>query len=182
MSQLIIDTHLHSWNLDRVAYPWLIPAFGPIARTFEPAELESQLAPAGVTHAVFVQAANSYADTEYMAEMAAAHPWISGAVGWVPLLFPHVAGRAIERLKGNPLFRGVRHLIHNEVDPKWLLQAEVIEGLKLLADAGLAFDVVRDPAGAYGMYPGRQREGAKSEDGDRPPGSTAHTQRAGAVG
>ena len=142
MSQLIIDTHLHSWNLDRVAYPWLIPAFGPIARTFEPAELEPQLAPAGVTHAVCVQAANSYADTEYMAEMAAAHPWISGVVGWVPLLFPDVAGRAIERLKGNPLFRGVRHLIHNEADPKWLLQAEVIEGLKLLADVGLAFDVV----------------------------------------
>ena len=106
MSQLIIDTHLHSWNLDRVAYPWLIPAFGPIARTFEPAELESQLAPAGVTHAVFVQAANSYADTEYMAEMAAAHPWISGAVGWVPLLFPHVAGRADRTPQGEPAFPG----------------------------------------------------------------------------
>ena len=36
MSQLTIDTHEHLWNLDRVAYPWLVPAFGPIARTFEP--------------------------------------------------------------------------------------------------------------------------------------------------
>ena len=36
----------------------------------------------------------------------------------------------------------MRHLIHNEADPKWLLQAEVIEGLKLLAAAGLTFDVV----------------------------------------
>jgi L-fuconolactonase len=142
MSQLIIDTHLHSWNLDRVAYPWLAPAFGPIARTYEPAELAPQLAPAGVTHAVFVQAANSYADTEYMFEMAAAYPWVIGVVGWVPLLFPDVAGRAIERFMKNPRFRGVRHLIHNEADPKWLLQDEVIEGLKLLAVAGLTFDVV----------------------------------------
>ena len=36
----------------------------------------------------------------------------------------------------------MRHLIHNEADPKWLLQDEVIEGLKLLAGAGLTFDVV----------------------------------------
>ena len=38
--------------------------------------------------------------------MAATYPWISGVVGWVPLLFPDVAGRAIERFKKNPLFRG----------------------------------------------------------------------------
>ena len=142
MSQPIIDAHQHLWNLDRVAYPWLRPAFGPIARTFEPPELAPQLALAGVTHTVLVQADNSYADTEYMFEMAATFPWISGVVGWVPLLFPDVAGRAIERFKQNPLFRGVRHLIHNEADPKWLLQDEVIEGLKLLAGAGLTFDVV----------------------------------------
>jgi len=142
MSELIIDTHQHLWNLDRVAYPWLAPAFGPIARTFEPPELAPQLAPAGVAHTVLVQSANSYADTEYMFEMAATYRWIAGVVGWVPLLFPDVAGRAIERFKQNPRFRGMRHLIHNEADPNWLLQDEVIEGLKLLAAADLTFDVV----------------------------------------
>ena len=68
---MIIDTHQHLWDLDRVAYPWLVPEFGPIARTFVPADLEPQLAPAGVTHTVLVQSANSYADTEYMFEQAA---------------------------------------------------------------------------------------------------------------
>ena len=142
MTQPIIDTHLHSWNLDRVAYPWLVPAFGPIARTFEPAEVAAAACTSRCDARRFVQAANSYADTEYMFEQAAVHPWIIGVVGWVPLLFPDVAGRAIARFKMNPLFRGMRHLIHNESDPKWLLQGEVIEGLKLLADAGITFDVV----------------------------------------
>ncbi len=115
---------------------------GPICRTFEPPELEPQLAPAGVTHTILVQAANSYADTEYMLEQAALYPWIIGVVGWVPLLLPDVAARVIERFKQNPYFRGIRHLIHNEADPKWLLHDRMIEGLKLLAAHGLTFDVV----------------------------------------
>lgn len=138
----VIDTHQHLWNLDRVAYPWLTPDFGAICRTFEPPELESQLAPAGVSATVLVQSANSYADTEYMFEKAAQYSWIIGVVGWVPLLLPDVAGRAIERYRKTPYFKGIRHLIHNEADPKWLLQDRVLESLKLLADNGLTFDVV----------------------------------------
>jgi L-fuconolactonase len=65
-----------------------------------------------------------------------------GVVGWVPLLRPDEAGQAIERFKQNPYFKGVRHLIHNEPDPGWLLQPQVIEGLKLLAANDLTFDVV----------------------------------------
>jgi L-fuconolactonase len=139
---MIIDTHQHLWDLDRVAYPWLVPEFGPIAQSFVPADLEPQLAPAGVTRTVLIQSANSYADTEYMFQQADMYPWIVGVSGWVPLLFPDVAARAIDRFKRNPKFVGMRHLIHNEADPKWLLQDRVIEGLGLLADHNLAFDVV----------------------------------------
>ncbi len=142
MRQTIVDAHQHLWNLDRVAYPWLTPEFGVLCRTYEAPELEPQLAPAGVTHTVLVQSANSYADTEYMFEQAGRYPWIVGVVGWAPLLLPDVAARAIERYRRNPLFVGVRHLIHNEPDPKWLLQERVIESLRLLADNGLTFDVV----------------------------------------
>jgi L-fuconolactonase len=138
----IIDTHQHLWDLDRVAYPWLTPDLGMIARTYVASELEPQLATAGVTHTVLVQAANSYADTEYMLEQSAIYSWMIGVVGWVPLLYPDVAGRAIERFGHYPLFKGVRHLIHNEPDPKWLLQDRVAESLRLLAGAGLTFDVV----------------------------------------
>jgi L-fuconolactonase len=142
MSHPIIDTHQHAWDLDRVAYPWLTPDFGAIARTYLPAELEPQLGPAGVTATVMVQSANSYADTDYMLAQAERYPWIIGVVGWVPLLYPDVAARAVARYARNPRFRGIRHLIHNEADPKWLLQARVIESLAILADHGLTFDVV----------------------------------------
>jgi len=62
-------------------------------------------------------------------------------VGWAPLL-DHAAERhALDRLARHPKFRGIRHLIHGEADPDWVVQPQVIEGLKILADYGLSFDV-----------------------------------------
>lgn len=142
MATTIIDTHQHLWDLDRVEYPWLTPEFGVLHRTYLASELEPQLAPAGVNYTILVQAANSYEDTEYMFEQADAYDWMIGVVGWVPLLRPDEAAKAIELYRKNPYFKGVRHLIHNEPDPRWLLQPEVIEGLKLLAANDLTFDVV----------------------------------------
>jgi L-fuconolactonase len=142
MTVMTIDAHQHIWDLDQVAYPWLTPAFGPLARTYLMGELEPQLAAAEVTATILVQAANSYEDTAYMFDQADRYPWVVAVVGWVPLLYPDVTGRAIERLAANPYLRGIRHLIHNEPDPRWLLQDRVVESLDLLARARLTFDVV----------------------------------------
>jgi L-fuconolactonase len=137
-----IDAHQHFWNLEKVKYPWLVPAFGPIYRTIEAAELEPLLKANGIDQTVIVQAADSYEDTEYMLETAAQYDWVAGVVGWVPLNKPDEAAKKLEHYTKNPLFKGVRHLIHNEKDPNWVVQPEVIEGLKVLASYGLTFDVV----------------------------------------
>jgi L-fuconolactonase len=42
----------------------------------------------------------------------------------------------------NKYFKGVRHLIHDEPDAKWLLQKDVIESLKILAANNLTYDIV----------------------------------------
>lgn len=137
-----IDTHLHVWNMEKVDYPWLIPDYGPIYRTFEADEVAPQVKAAGVDKAVLVQAMDSYADTQYMFDTAAKHDWIGGIVGWVPLLKPDEAAEKLMEFKKNPLFKGMRHLIHEEKDPDWVIQDTVIEGLKVLASMGMTFDVV----------------------------------------
>jgi L-fuconolactonase len=137
-----VDSHQHFWNLDKVAYPWLVPAYGPIYRTIEAAELEPLIKAAGIDKTVIVQAMDSYEDTDYMLETAAQYNWVGGVVGWVPLNKPDEAAVKLKQYTKNPLFRGVRHLIHEEQDPDWVLQEEVIEGLKLLASNGLTFDIV----------------------------------------
>jgi L-fuconolactonase len=140
---LIVDSHQHFWDLERVAYPWLVPAFGPIYRTFTPAELEPQLAAAGVDRTVLVQAANSFEDTDAMLAVAAEHSWVGAVVGWVPLEDADAAARALdERYLRNPAYRGVRHLNHGEPDPDWLVRPAVIDGLRVLQERGLVYEVV----------------------------------------
>jgi L-fuconolactonase len=140
---MIIDSHQHFWDLEQVEYPWLVPAFGPIYRTFRPDELRPQLEAAGVDRTVLVQSANSFADTDAMLALAADNPWIGAVVGWVPLEDAAAAARALDdRYLAQPRYRGVRHLNHNEPDPDWLIRPDVVAGLRELEARGLVFEVV----------------------------------------
>ncbi len=139
---MIVDSHQHFWNLDQVYYSWLVPSFGPIYRTFEPAELEPQLRAAGVERTVLVQSAGNFEDTEAMLAQADEHEWIGAVVGWVPLYAHKLAGDALDRFMANPKFKGIRHLIHDEADPDWLVRPEVLDGLRILEERGLSYDVV----------------------------------------
>jgi L-fuconolactonase len=139
---MIIDAHQHCWNLERNAYPWLTPELGPVHRTFEEPELEPQLVAAGIDRTVLVQAMDSAEDTDFMLEVADRWPRVAAVVGWVPLTRPAEAAVALETRCRDPRFVGVRHLIHNEPDEDWLLRDDVRDGLALLAERRLKFDVV----------------------------------------
>ncbi|MEU6999547.1 amidohydrolase family protein [Nonomuraea sp. NPDC046570] len=139
---MIVDAHQHFWDLDSGIYSWPTPDLAPIHRTFGPADLAPELAVAGVDATVLVQADDSYADTDAMLAHADAHGFIAAVVGWVPLDRPDEAAEAIERYRRHPKFAGVRHLIHTEPDPDWLVRDTVLESLGLVAAAGLTFDVV----------------------------------------
>lgn len=137
-----IDAHQHFWNMSKTDYPWLVPAYGPIYAGFYPRDLEPQLRAAGIDKTVLVQSMDSFEDTVAMLTQAEDFDWIGAVVGWVPLLDHAAERRALERYSRNPKFKGIRHLIHEEKDPDWVVQPAVIEGLKILADYGMSFDVV----------------------------------------
>ena len=140
---MIVDCHQHFWNLEKVEYPWLGPQFGPINRTFTADELEPQLVEAGVDRTVLVQSANSFEDTDSMLAHAAARAWIGAVVGWVPLEDAEQAARVLnEKYLANPWFKGIRHLNHDEADPDWLIRPAVIDGLRILQERRLVYEVV----------------------------------------
>jgi L-fuconolactonase len=139
---VIVDAHQHFWNLETGDYPWLTPDSGVLYRTYAPQDLRPELTAAGVDRTVLVQAADSYAETDAMLALSDAHDFIGAVVGWIPLLDPEETAEALARYKKHRKFRGVRHLIHDEPDPDWLMQDQVLESLGQVAAAGLTFDVV----------------------------------------
>jgi len=143
MKRLIADTHIHIWDFKKAEYTWLENDTSILNRTYAIDELESERIAAGVTHGMLVQAANNLEDTDWMLEVASNTPWIAGVVGWLPLINPDATAELLEnKYLKNHYFKGVRHLIHNELDPKWMLQPTVLESLKLLADKNIPYDIV----------------------------------------
>ncbi len=138
----LIDTHLHIWNLDKVVYPWLSPDLGILYQNYELDQMPSLMKESEVSHAILVQAANSLEETDFMLQSAEQKDFVVGVVGWLPLLEPSQAALFLEKYKQHPLFKGVRHLIHDEPNPYWLLQERVLESLSILADNQVPFDVV----------------------------------------
>lgn len=69
--------------------------------------------------------------------------WIAAVVGWVPLWNPREAAHMLDnKYLKHPKFRGMRHLIHEEQDPEWLLWEMVIEGMKLFEERNLIMEIV----------------------------------------
>jgi L-fuconolactonase len=140
---MIIDTHVHIWNLERSAYDWLKAAPGLLNKNYSLSDLEEARVPAAVDAGILVQADNTLEDTALMIEAAVAHNWIKGVVGWLPLSDPERTGQLLQTaIPEEKYFKGVRHLIHEEPDDRWLLQPAVIESLQLLASRHLPYDVV----------------------------------------
>jgi L-fuconolactonase len=141
---VIVDSHQHFWDLERFEYPWMTDDLEPIRRSFGPADLEPLLVERGVDRTVVVQAISSVDETRYLLEIAADTAFVAGVVGWVDLAAPGV-GAVVAELRTCEAARylvGIRHQVHDEPDPAWLLRNEVQRGLEDVARAGLAYDLL----------------------------------------
>lgn len=139
----IIDTHVHVWDLEKADYPWLKGDNSNLNRTWRIDEIAEERKKAGITAGVLVQASGNIEDTELMLETAYKTDWICGIVGWLPLMNTQATQHLLEdRFLKESYFKGVRHQIHDEKDPGWLLQPAVLESLDLLASYNIPYDVV----------------------------------------
>ncbi|HKF08465.1 MAG TPA: amidohydrolase family protein [Xanthobacteraceae bacterium] len=138
----MIDSHHHFWWLSRHTYTWSDRVGDRLARDFTPDDLRPELNRCGIKGTVLVQVLHQAGETEEFLDLSNEVEFVRGVVGWLPLADPDATTRALERLRSRGKLVGVRHLISYEPDPRWLLQDGVIESLKLLAAAGVAFDAI----------------------------------------
>jgi L-fuconolactonase len=80
-------------------------------------------------------------------ELAGPGGLLAGVVGWTDLTAPAVedAVAGLRALPGGPFLCGIRHPALAEPDPDWLAGPAVLRGLRVLAAAGLTFDVAARP-------------------------------------
>ena len=139
-----VDAHHHLWDPGRRAYPWMDESVAAIRRPFGVADLDAAAGPEGFEQTIAVQAVSSLEETEELLDVAAASGRVAGVVGWVDLADPEVAATlaALRDRPGGRALVGVRHQVHDEPDPDWLLRDEVLDGLAAVAAAGLVYDLL----------------------------------------
>jgi L-fuconolactonase len=138
---MIIDSHQHFWQPGRFDYPWMNSSLGVLYRDYLPDQLEPILAQNGVSKTVLVQASNSMEESRWLLQLAADYPFIAGVVGWVDLMADDV-DRQLDELTALPKFKGVRHLVESEPADDWLVQPQVLRGLKRLSTYGVSYDLL----------------------------------------
>jgi L-fuconolactonase len=146
---LAIDAHQHFWRYKSYQTSWMEQApyagdnaFEAIRRDFGADELVAEMDAAGVAACVTVEAADHPGENAALLATARRCPRIAGVVGWVPLEDAHRTSAALDAVSHESRFVGVRHLINIEPDPDWILRPAVIDGLRQVAERGLAFDYV----------------------------------------
>lgn len=139
-----VDAHHHLWDPGRRAYPWMDESVAAIRRPFGPDDLDAAAGPQGFGETIAVQAVSSVEETEELLDVAATSERVAGVVGWVDLAGPEVADTlaALRARPGGRALVGVRHQVHDEPDPGWLLRDDVGRGLAAVAAAGLVYDLL----------------------------------------
>ncbi len=131
---MLIDSHHHLWKYSADEYGWIGESMSVLRRDFLLSELRGVARESGVDGFVSVQARQSVAETEALLAMAAGEPLIRGVVGWVPLADPGV-GEVLDRFADQGKLKGVRHVVQDEPDDRFLDGAEFNRGVSLLKGA-----------------------------------------------
>ncbi|MBR0989144.1 amidohydrolase family protein [Bradyrhizobium japonicum] len=140
---MIVDAHQHFWDPAGADYPWMAAdELTPIRRAFGPDDLAPLLKANGIDASIVVQCRSALEETEQFLRIAHENPIVVGVVGWVDLT-DSALGDTLDRLRasrGGDKLVGIRHQVHDEGDPDWLLREDVQRGLTAVFAHDLAYD------------------------------------------
>jgi L-fuconolactonase len=111
-----------------------------IRRPFGPDDLGPLLVDNGISRTVLVQTVPSVEETREFLDIAARNKFIGGVVGWVDLASPKIA-QTLASFASDGLV-GIRHQVHDEPDPSWLMRDDVQRGIAAVGEAGLVYDLL----------------------------------------
>ena len=139
-----IDAHQHFWKYNPEEYGWINDQMIHLRRDFLPEDLEPVLHNLGFDGCVAVQARQSLEETRFLLDLADRFDIIKAVIGWVDLS----AGTAEDQLQefiSRPKFKGVRHVIQDEQDERFILGSNFMRGIALLKEHHLTYDILVFP-------------------------------------
>jgi L-fuconolactonase len=138
-----LDAHQHFWSYGENSgdFPWMTDDLAVIQRDFLPIDLSPLRAEVGIDGTIAVQAREMGVETDFLLGLAADDASIRGVVGWVDLC-AHDAEDRLDKYTDNPVFRGVRMLIHDREDPDFADSAPHLNGVNCLNSRGLTYDLL----------------------------------------
>ncbi len=142
-----VDAHHHLWDLARTPQPWIDgDRLAPIKTNFR---IDDYIEAVGqrVVRSVVVQTVADPGETPLLLAIAEQSELVGGVVGWIDLTADGVEDRLGDLLASaaGEWLVGIRHLVQDEPDPRWLCRADVRRGLEALGRAGLVFDLLTRP-------------------------------------
>ncbi|WP_244631109.1 amidohydrolase family protein [Aureimonas sp. ME7] len=143
-SRITIDSHQHFWLTSRGDYTWMGEHVAPLLRDFMPDDLAPLLRRTGIERTVVVQAAETEAETDFLLDIAARTPFVAGVVGWLDF-DSDTFGERLARYEANPWLVGLRPMLQDHPDDRFILRPRVLDNLAGLAETRLAFDILVFP-------------------------------------
>lgn len=139
-----LDAHQHFWRYRAEEYGWIGEEEGALKGDFLPNDLAVELGRAGFDGCVAVQARQSVVETEWLLELAEGHSFIRGVVGWLDLCSPELPAQ-LERFAPHPKLCGVRHVVQDEPDDRFMLREDFLRGIAQLKHWNLTYDILIFP-------------------------------------
>jgi L-fuconolactonase len=136
-----IDSHQHFWKYSVEEYGWINDQMSVLKRDFLPQDLFQELSSNGIDGSIAVQARQTVEETEWLIKLAEEYEFIRGVVGWMDIqseTFKH----QLEKYSRRNKLVGIRHVVQDEPDDRFMLRSEFIEGIRLLENYNLVYDIL----------------------------------------
>jgi L-fuconolactonase len=139
-----IDSHQHYWIYNKTEYSWINEHMQILKRDYLPSDLKTELQNSVFDGSIVVQARQSLEETRWLLELAASNSFIKGVIGWVDLCSNDIRNQ-LEEFSTFLKFRGVRHVIHDEIDDNFMLRNDFLNGISILKEYNLTYDILVFP-------------------------------------
>lgn len=137
----IIDSHQHFWNYDPERHDWITDRMSVLKRDFLPPDLEKEVKKTGVDGCIAVQADQTEAETESLLELAEKYEIVRGVVGWLDIQADNFEER-LEHYAKYRFFKGLRHIVQDEPEDRFLLRNDFLRGIEILGNYELTYDIL----------------------------------------